>query len=27
LIGFARPDGYSVYAHAQRIENSAVDRI
>jgi FdhD protein len=27
LIGFARPDGYSVYANAQRIENSAADRI
>jgi len=27
LIGFARPDGYSVYAHAQRIENAAADRI
>ena len=23
LIGFARADGYSVYAHAQRIENSS----
>jgi len=27
LIGFARPDGYSVYAHAQRIENAAASRI
>lgn len=27
LIGFARPDGYSVYTHPQRIEHSAAVRI